>query len=56
MGSGKSRRAESFREGTESQRGDKMEPIGEEDEPDPHGLKESQVAMGIREGEQSDVE
>jgi hypothetical protein len=31
--------------------GDKMEPIGEEDEPDPRGCKESRAAMDIIEGQ-----
>ena len=47
----KKRRAERGRE-KQRQRGtwrggDKIEPIGEEDEPDLHGLKESQVAVDI---------
>ena len=40
-------RVESFREGDKGQlRGDR-EKMGEDDEPDPCGLKESQVALDI---------
>jgi hypothetical protein len=40
-------RVESFREGEKGQlRGDR-EKMGEDDEPDPCGLKESQVALDI---------